>query len=376
MKKTGIIVAALLALTMLLTACDGNVMKNETSSGSAPVAASVKTGLATVNSMAIADDALTAKTVAAAVTVGDGGKITACRLDEVETDAKLKEGRILKEKDVRSKYEQGDDFGLSAASPISKEWYEQVDALCDYVVGKTAAEVADIPLDDGVATEENLRSRCALTITTFLEAIGKACDMATERGAQAGDTLSLAITVTDGAVGSDARVQTDVQVAAMTVNSRGVATDCLVDVASKKVEVVDGAFFGDTGTFRSKKDKKTGMDDTSDTETDGEWATSAKAFEEYVTGKTAEQIKETPLTDGKPAADTDLAKKCTIRVAEMLRNVLKAMNADTGTTVTVQKAEETATGNILDDIGSMVDDAVSMAEDAVSKAEDMLTESR
>lgn len=376
MKKFGTIVAALLALTMLLTACNGNVPQSDTSSDSAPVAASVKTGLATVNSMAIADDALTAKTVAAAVTVGDGGKITACRVDELETDAKLKEGHILRERDVRSKYEQGNDFGLSAASPISKEWFEQVDALCDYVVGKTAAEVAEIPLDNGVATDESLRSRCALSITTFLEAIGKACDMATERGAQAGDTLRLSLTANDAAAGSDTRVQTDVQVAAVTVNSRGVVTDCLVDVAGKNVEVVDGAFFGDTGAFRSKKDQKTGMDDTSDSEEDGEWAACAKAFEEYVTGKTADQVKETPLTDGKPAADTDLAKKCTIRVAEMLQNVLKAMNADTGEVATDRVTEETASGGLLDDVGSMVDDAVSMAEDAVSRVEDMLTESR
>ena len=93
--------AALLAFVMLLSACERNVATGDSSSStvSKPVAASVKTGLATVNSMAISDDAVTAKTVVAAVSVGDGGKITACRIDELETDAKLKDGKISREKD-------------------------------------------------------------------------------------------------------------------------------------------------------------------------------------------------------------------------------------------------------------------------------------
>lgn len=370
--------AALLAFVMLLSACERNVATGDSSSStvSKPVAASVKTGLATVNSMAVSDDAVTAKTVVAAVSVGDGGKITACRIDELETDAKLKDGKISREKDVRSKYEMGDAYGLASAEPSSKEWYEQVDALCDYVVGKTAAEVAEIPLEDGVAVEEELHAKCQLVVTSFLEAVGKACDMASDRGAQAGDKLSLAMTATDGSDNAADAVKTDVNIAAVTLNSDGVVTDCLVDLASKKVEVKDGAFFGNTGAYRSKKDRKTDVDDTSDTEADAEWNASAKAFEEYVIGKNTEQVKETPLTDGFPAQDTDLAQKCTVRVTEMMNNVLKAI-AKNGEAIKTDTTENrTGNGGVLDDMASMADDAVSMAEDAVSRVEDLLTESR
>ncbi len=376
MKKFGTIGAALLAFAMFLTACSPNVATDDKSEVSTSVAAMVKTGLATVSSVAVADDALTDKTVVAAVAVGEGGKITACRLDELETDAKLADGKIIREKDVRSKYAQGNDYGLAASTSLAKEWYEQIDALCDYVVGKTAAEVAEIPLENGVAMDKALRSKCELTLTPFLDVIGKACDMAADRGAQAGDTLALSLTATDGADGGNDFAQTDVNIAAVTLNSRGVVTDCLVDKAGKKVEVRDGAFFGETGDYRSKKDQKTDTDDTSDTASDAEWVACAKAFEEYVTGKTASQVKATPLTDGKPAADTDLAKKCTIRVTEMMENVLKAIDGASATGETAKETTKTASDSVLDDVASMVDDAVSMAEDAVSRVGDALTESR
>ena len=368
--------AMLLAFSLLLTACESNVAKGDGSEVSAPAAAMVKTGLATVNTLAVSDDALTAKTVAAAVAMGKDGKITACRVDEIETDAKLKDGKITREKDMRSKYAQGDDYGLATSAPLSKEWYKQIDALCDYVVGKTAAEVAEIPLDNGVTTDETLRSRCELTITPFIEVIGKACDLATERGAQAGDALSLSLTATDSTDGSDKAVQTDVHVAAVALNSRGVVTDCLVDVASRKVEVTDGAFSGMTGAYRSKKDQRTGMDDTSATEEDAEWGASAKAFEEYVIGKTARQVKATPLTDGKPAMDTELAKTCTVRVTEMMDNVLKAIDTASAEKPTAKDETETATNSFLEDVVSAADDVVSRVGDMVSRVGDELTASR
>ena len=375
MKKTVSILTAVLLLVTLLSACKSNVPQTDESETSMNVAASVKTGLGTVYSTAVSADALTAKTVAAAVKVGDGGKITACRVDELETDAKLENGKITREADRRSKYTMGYDYGLSSVKPLEKEWFEQIDALCDYVVGKTAAEVAEIPLDNGVPTDEALRSRCELTVSPYLDAIGKACDMAADRGAQAGDMLSLSLTASDDE-GGDAFVREDVQIALVTLNARGVVTDCVVDVTGRRIDVKDGAFVGETGDYPSKKDQKTGLDDTSDTETDAEWTSSARAFEEYVTGKTAAQVKATPLTKGRPAADTDLAKKCTIPVATMLQNVLNAIDSATATGSKTHTATQTAADSVLDKASKAADDVVSMAEDAVSRVGDALTELR
>ena len=374
MKKMGVILAAVLLFATLFSACSKNVGEHDDPGKTVPAAAMVKTGLATVSSAAVADDALTDKTVVAAVTVGDGGKIVACRLDEIETDAKLNEGKIVREKDLRSKYEQGYDYGLASSSPVTKEWFEQVDALCDYVVGKTAAEVAAIPLENGVATDETLRARCDLVITGFLEAIGKACDMASDRGAQAGDTLSLSISAADDTNQSNDAVHTAVQIAAVTLNSRGVVTDCLVDEAGKQVKVTDGAFTGETGSYRSRKDQKTDFDDTTNTKTDGEWVACAKAFEEYVVGKTGTQVKATPLTDGKPAADTDLAEKCTMRVSEMLENVLNAIHLAATEPSRAKPATQTATDSLLDKASRAVDEAASRVGNAADRIGGAMTE--
>ena len=49
---------------------------------------------------------------------------------------------------VKTKLEQGDQYGMRGASALDKEWYEHSEGWCDYLKGRTRAEVASIP-DDG-----------------------------------------------------------------------------------------------------------------------------------------------------------------------------------------------------------------------------------
>ena len=67
------------------------------------------------------------------------------------------------------------------ASPAAGgEWYEQANAFEAYCIGKTADEVAGMPLGenahgytDAPAAEE-LKSTCTISVTAFLNAIAKA----------------------------------------------------------------------------------------------------------------------------------------------------------------------------------------------------------
>lgn len=80
-------------------------------------------------------------------------------IDEVETkiyfDAQgnLDEGRNNKE--VRSKRELGDSYGMKAASGIGKEWYEQVNTLEDYLVGKNIRDISDYVNNNHYGAENN-----------------------------------------------------------------------------------------------------------------------------------------------------------------------------------------------------------------------------
>ena len=52
-------------------------------------------------------------------------------------------------KEIRSKRELGDEYGMKAASGIGKEWYEQINSLESWLVGKNIAEISDSVADMG-----------------------------------------------------------------------------------------------------------------------------------------------------------------------------------------------------------------------------------
>lgn len=84
-------------------------------------------------------------------------------IDEVETkiyfDAQGNLDENRNSSTVRSKRELGDSYGMKAASGIGKEWYEQVNTLEDYLVGKSIRDISDYVnnnhygMENGVADE-------------------------------------------------------------------------------------------------------------------------------------------------------------------------------------------------------------------------------
>lgn len=68
-----------------------------------------------------------------------------------------------------SKKQQKEAYGMKQASPIQKEWYEQIEALEQYVEQNGVEAIA---LDEaGKATNEELRSVCSIRIDAFLKAM-------------------------------------------------------------------------------------------------------------------------------------------------------------------------------------------------------------
>lgn len=89
-------------------------------------------------------------TVAAVVTDASG-KIVSCRLDVAQNKMNVTDGVVDTEQTFKTKMELGSDHGM-AGNPYSSdnngdgkvlEWYEQSTAFSNYVVGKTANEVAN-----------------------------------------------------------------------------------------------------------------------------------------------------------------------------------------------------------------------------------------
>ena len=148
-----------------------------------------KAGLGMVTNMSgtDAEDEDPAKTqadvTAVALALDADGKIVAISIDVVQAKATVDaDGVVTVAEDVKTKRELGDDYNMKKyATPAAVgEWYEQANAFEAYCIGKTADEVAGMPLGenahgytDAPAVEE-LKSSCTISVTAFLNTIAKA----------------------------------------------------------------------------------------------------------------------------------------------------------------------------------------------------------
>ncbi|MDR1000737.1 MAG: hypothetical protein LBL96_08070 [Clostridiales bacterium] len=117
----------------------------------------------------------------AVISLDASGKITKCSLDVAQTAVNFDAaGAITSDLSagIRSKQEKQDDYGMKKASPIGKEWWEQADALEQYCIGKTVADVVGLRTKE---TEEGpvpdvpeLATSVTIGVEAFLQAIDKA----------------------------------------------------------------------------------------------------------------------------------------------------------------------------------------------------------
>ena len=108
------------------------------------------------------------KTETAYVTTDDGGEVSA----SVTKDA---EGKVTgvaidqTQEDGSSKKELKEEYGMKDASPIKKEWYEQIEFLENYIIENG---VDSVKLnDEGYAENEDVKSGCTINLKQIMEAV-------------------------------------------------------------------------------------------------------------------------------------------------------------------------------------------------------------
>ncbi len=107
-----------------------------------------------------------------AVTLDEEGKIVAVVFDVVQSKGSFDAaGAVVGEASIvpQTKNELKDSYGMKAISPIGKEYYEQMDALAAWCIGKTVEEVLTLSADDA-----DLKAGCTVYIGTHLMALEKA----------------------------------------------------------------------------------------------------------------------------------------------------------------------------------------------------------
>ena len=266
-----------------------------------------------------------------AVTVTEEGVIESCKIDAIQGKVAFSaDGKVTSEAGaVLTKKELGDDYGMRVASPIGKEWDEQVEAIEAYAVGKTVEELKTMAIDEaGVVKDADLASGATIYMGSFIWAIEAAVNNAQNLGANSGDELVLVANTkasgTDAAADAAGTTQVDANVAVFTLNGDTI-TSCVIDAIQAKAsfdatgvaaEIADPAVL-----TKAQLGENYGLKAYSPI--GKEWNEQVTAFCEYVTGKTVEEVKGIALTETTAPADADLAASVSIAVGDFMGLVEK-----------------------------------------------------
>jgi len=303
--------------------------------------AGVKTGLAVITTIASSKDAsdkdglAQADSTAAAVIVDENGVIVNCIIDTVQTKVNFSaDGKITTPLDTVfvAKHELGEAYGMKKASKIGKEWYEQADALQQYVIGKTIDEVKGIAVDEsGVPTSADLTSSVTVKIGTYLKAIEQAVANAKPLGAAVDNKLGLGIISTiakskDATADADGLAQAYTHYGVVTLDANGKITSSIIDASQGNVNFSkEGKVTTDLATeYQSKQILGDAYGMKKASKIGKEWFEQANGFASYIVGKTVDEVKGIALTDDGHAASEDLTSSVTVGIGDFLTVIEKA----------------------------------------------------
>lgn len=312
-----------LGLASVLAVSFAACSKGESTNDANTDAAAAKTGYSVISQIQeVKDTTLTIDSVCAAVLVDADGKIIDCKIDEAQTKPDLAQdnGNVT---DLRTKLEKKEDYGMKGASPIGKEWYEQIAAFEEFAKGKTADEITAAVGADGMPSNADLKAGCTIAVADIAKAVANAVTNAQDLGASSTDTLKLAVSTEKYYESNETNLQYDSNYAVVTVNADGKITSCVIDASQAKCTIADGKFTVAEGAFASKKELKEDYAMKAASPIGKEWFEQADAFEKWAVGKTADEITAGVGTDGY-ATDADLKAGCTILVNGIAQNVAKA----------------------------------------------------
>lgn len=110
----------------------------------------------------------------AAVTVKDG-VITSCCLDSLQAELIIAEDGTVTAGNTLTKNQKGYDYNMVNFGVSKLEWFEHAENFASYIVGKTAAEVAGIAVnEESKPAEVDLATSVTISIDGFQALIAKA----------------------------------------------------------------------------------------------------------------------------------------------------------------------------------------------------------
>lgn len=273
------------------------------------------------------------------------GKIVKAYIDVAQSKFAVKDDGTFETKPEEAKFktklELGDEYGMkdvSAKVGIGKEYYDQANAFAEYIIGKTADEVAAIPTakkDDNhlnVPTDADLLASVTIDVGEYQKAVVDAWENAVE--AKGGEKLGLSISSNLGHNTAEAKddkgavVQYETSAVLSAVDKDGKVVNSTINTAQNAIAFkADGTVETDLtqpGTTKRALGDKYDMKKAS--KIGKEWFEQIDGLAAFTVGKTAEEISGLELEDGK-AKDADLLATTTITVSDYLENIVKSVES-------------------------------------------------
>ena len=289
MKRIVSLLIALLLVATALVACNNNKHPEETT----PDNTVNNTPAEKTYTVAIAVDSAVnsnnkVSNTALVLVLDDAGKIVAARFDAAEVTPSLEEGAIVAVPSVQTKVEKGDAYTGMAAGSFAK----QTKAFEDYIVGKTAAEVAALDL--------SLVTGCTMQSTTplFQALVAEAAASTLKVTFKTAETITAGIAISTK-VATSGKVSADF---AGVVMAGGKVVATVIDSCEQSFSVVEGAIVaGDLKVSKNEQGDTYNMPA-------GPWYKQAQAFANSTVGKTVAELADIDVV-----SDALAAAGCTMK---------------------------------------------------------------
>ena len=270
-----------------------------------------------------------ATVTAAAVLVDSDGKIVKAFVDCAESKVSYTvKGAAITNESFATKYEMGNEYNMVVYGGASKEWFEQADAFCSVLIGKTADEVKALVADDGKGNADVINAGCTIYVADFAKAVDKAMRNASESDATENDTLRLGMSTTQTTTDATAdtaginKIETTLFAAAIDSDERIVAASSDSTEVSFTFDVNGRSTFDSTKEILSKKEQGNSYGLVAYGGASKEWFEQAAIFDEACVGKTVSEINGLMREDQK--GDQSLQDAgCTIYVSGFVKAASK-----------------------------------------------------
>lgn len=307
----------------------------------------VKLGLGHITSIASSKDLEKGKgalgqvdTALAVVGFDKDGKVVKAIIDSAQTKVEFNDDLTLKTDTTapgKTKDELKDEYGMKKASKIGKEWYQQAEALANWMEGKTVDEIKAMKTKKkdekhtSVPDVAELTSSVSISVEDYLAAVEEASkntvDVANGEKVGLGHVISTASSKALGkADGKEVLplAQVDDALVATAYDKDGKVVGAIVDNAQTKVKLdKDGKVTSDKAAeYKTKDELKEEYGMLKASKIGKEWYQQAEALAKWMKGKTTDEIKSMKTKkseEGSLVADiAELTSSVTMSVGDYL----------------------------------------------------------